>query len=38
MFSMPVFWSSVRLSMVIAAQYWRAVHPKPSNCGTYPGP
>jgi ABC-type antimicrobial peptide transport system permease subunit len=33
-FSLPVFWFSVRLSMVMAAQYWVAVQPKPSNCGT----
>ena len=33
-FSTPVFWLIVRLSIVIAAQYWCAVQPKPSNCGT----
>ena len=37
-FSVPVpvpwFWSSVRLSMVIAAQYTRAAQPNPSNWGT----
>jgi len=30
----PVFWFRARLSMVIAAQYWVAVQPNPSNCGT----
>src|SRR3954449_5544157 len=38
LFSVFVFWSCVRLSIVIAAQYCVAVQPKPSNCGTYPGP
>ena len=28
----PVFWFRFRLSMVIAAQYWVAVHPFPVNC------
>src|SRR5215471_828618 len=30
-FSTPVFWFNVRLSMVIAAQYTRAAQPNPSN-------
>ncbi len=30
----PVFWFRTRLSMVIAAQYWVAVQPNPSNWGT----
>src|SRR5215469_216258 len=32
--NVPEFWSRVRLSMVIAAQYTVAAQPKPSNCGT----
>jgi hypothetical protein len=30
----PVFWLDGKLSIVSAAQYCRAVQPKPSNCGT----
>jgi hypothetical protein len=30
----PVFWLRLKLSIVIAAQYWCAEHPKPPNCGT----
>jgi len=37
-FSTPLFWFSVRLSMVSTAQYTRAAQPNPVNCGTYPGP
>ena len=37
-FETPVFWFSLKLSIVIAAQYWVLVQPNPSNCGTYPGP
>ena len=37
-FATPLFWFCTKLSMVIAAQYCVLAQPKPSNCGTYPGP